>query len=102
MVRHVVMWNFKEDIPKENWETLAKEADTSMKALIGQIPGLTFAEMLLNAIETSTRDVMLVCELETVEDLKAYQDNPLHRGVAKERISPFVCDRACFDYEISC
>ena len=47
MVKHLVMWNFKEDFPEEKKEALAKEADTRLKALVGQIKGLTFAEMKL-------------------------------------------------------
>ena len=29
MVKHLVMWNFKEDFPEEKKETLAKEASES-------------------------------------------------------------------------
>lgn len=43
MVKHLVMWNFKEDFPEEKKEALAKEADARLKALVGQIKGLTFA-----------------------------------------------------------
>lgn len=50
MVKHLVMWNFKEDFPEEKKETLAKEADARLKALVGQIKGLTFAEMKLNRL----------------------------------------------------
>ena len=50
MVKHLVMWNFKEDFPEEKKEALAKEADARLKALVGQIKGLTFAEMKLNKL----------------------------------------------------
>ena len=45
MVKHLVMWNFKEDFPEEKKEEMAKEADARLKALVGQIKGLSFAEM---------------------------------------------------------
>ena len=82
MVKHLVMWNFKEDFPEEKKEALAKEADARLKALVGQIKGLTFAEMKLNRL------------------LAAYQVHPLHVAVATEIIKPATCDRACFDYEV--
>ena len=55
MVKHLVMWNFKEDFPEEKKEALAKEADARLKALVGQIKGLTFAEINLNRLPGSNR-----------------------------------------------
>ena len=100
MVKHLVMWNFKEDFPEEKKETLAKEADARLKALVGQIKGLTFAKMKLNRLPGSNRELLLVSDVETAEDLAAYQVHPLHVAVATEIIKPATCDRACFDYEV--
>jgi hypothetical protein len=94
------MWNFKEDFPEEKKEAMAKEADARLKALVGQIKGLTFAEMRLNQLHGSNRELLLVSELETPEDLDAYQVHPLHVAVAEEVIKPAACDRVCFDYEV--
>ena len=71
MVKHLVMWNFKEDFPEEKKETLAKEADARLKALVGQIKGLTFAEMKLNRLPGSNRELLLISDVETAEDLAA-------------------------------
>lgn len=100
MVKHIVMWNFQKDFPEEKKEALAKEADDRLKALVGQIKGLTFAEMKLNRLPGSNRDLMLVSDLDTPEDLEAYQVHPLHVAVATEVIKPVTCDRACFDYVV--
>lgn len=100
MVKHLVMWNFKKDFPEEKKEAMAKEADARLKALVGQIKGLTFAEMRLNQLHGSNRELLLVSELETPEDLDAYQVHPLHVAVAEEVIKPAACDRVCFDYEV--
>ena len=100
MVKHLVMWNFKEDFPEEKKEALAKEADARLKALVGQIKGLTFAEMKLNRLPGSNRELLLISDVETAEDLAAYQVHPLHVTVATEIIKPATCDRACFDYEV--
>lgn len=100
MVKHLVMWNFKEDFPEEKKEEKAREADERLKALVGQIKGLTFAEMRLNRLPGSSRELLLISELETVEDLDAYQVHPLHVAVAEEVIKPAACDRVCFDYEM--
>lgn len=100
MVKHLVMWNFKEDFPEEKKEAMAQEADARLKALVGQVKGLTFAEMRLNKLHRSNRELLLVSELETPEDLDAYQVHPLHVAVAEEVIKPAACDRVCFDYEV--
>lgn len=99
MVKHLVMWNFKDGFPEEQKEAVAKEADTRLKALVGQIKGLTFAEMKLNRLPGSNRELLLVSDVDTAEDLAAYQVHPLHVAVAAEVIKPVTCDRACFDYE---
>ena len=100
MVKHLVMWNFKEDFPAEKKEETAREADKRLKALVGQIKGLAFAEMRLNRLPGSSRELLLISELETPEDLDAYQVHPLHVAVAEEVIKPAACDRVCFDYEM--
>ena len=99
MVKHLVMWNFKEDFPEEKKEEMAKEADARLKALVGQIKGLTFAEMKRNRLPGSSHDLLLVSDLETAEDLEGYQVHPLHVAVANQVIKPATCNRACFHYE---
>lgn len=39
MVKHLVMWNFREGFPEEKKEEKAREADERLKALVGQIKG---------------------------------------------------------------
>ena len=85
---------------QEKKAEMAREADRRLKALVGQIRGLTFAEMRLNQLHGSNRELLLISELETPEDLDAYQVHPLHVAVAEEVIKPAACDRVCFDYEV--
>ena len=67
---------------------------------MGQIKGLTYAEMKRNRLPGSSRDLLLVSELETVADLEAYQTHPLHVPVAIEVLKTAACDLVCFVYEM--
>jgi len=100
MVKHIVMWNFKEGFPEDQKEAFAKEADARIKTLVGQVEGLTLAEIRLNRLPGSNRELILLSELDTPEDLLAYQVHPLHKAFGAEVIRPATCDRACFDYVI--
>lgn len=100
MVKHYVMWNFNADFPQEKKAELAAEVDRRLKALIGVVKGLNLAEMHLNELEGSNRELLLVSELDTPEELAAYQVHPLHVAIATELIKPNTCDRACFDYVV--
>ena len=99
MVKHLVMWNFNGDFPEEKKAELAAEIDGRLKALIGKVEGLSYAEMKLNRLEGSNRELLLISEVDTAENLAAYQVHPLHAAIAAELIKPNTCDRACFDYE---
>ncbi len=100
MVKHLIMWNFKEDFPEEKKEAFALEADKRIKALIGPVKGLTSAEIKLNRLPGSNRELMLLTDFDSPEDLAAYQVHPLHVAFGSELIKPSTCDRACFDFEI--
>ena len=100
MVVHLVMWNFKEDFPQDKKEELAKAVDTRLKALIGVVKGLERAEMKLSDLSGSNRELLLISELDSAEDLAAYQIHPLHVAIAEELIKPNTADRACFDYTV--
>ena len=100
MVKHIVMWNFREDFPEEKKEALVQEANARFKAMVGQVRGLNSAELRLNRLPGSNRELMLLCELDTPEDLEGYQVHPLHVAVGTEVIKPATCDRACFDYVV--
>lgn len=97
MVKHMVFWNFREDFPQEKKEAFVSEANERFGALVGQIKGLTFAEVTLASLPGCTRDLMLLTELETAEDIEGYQKSPLHLAVANELVRPATCDRVCFD-----
>lgn len=79
MIKHVVMWKFKEG-EYENM-LLFRERLLSLK---GKIPEIMAMEVGVN-INASDRsfDAVLISEFDSLDALKAYSANPLHVEVSK-------------------
>ena len=98
MVNHIVMWKFKPEVAEEKKESIKKEMEANLKALVGKVPGLLTVEFVSNPIPSSTHDIALVTTLEKAEDIAAYAVHPEHVRVADTYVRPYVMERACLDY----
>jgi len=94
MVRHVILWNLKEESKTDSIKLAIK---TNLEALSGKIPGLLEIRVFISPLETSNCDVMLYSEFESAEALKAYAVHPDHVYVADTYVSPFTASRVCMD-----
>ena len=101
MVKHMVMWSFKEEIPEEKKPELKAQIKEHLEGLVGVVPGLIKAEVVTDLLPSSTRDLCLITELESAEALAAYAVNPNHVHVADTYVRPNVCDRVAMDLELS-
>ena len=92
MIKHIVMWKFKEG-EQENMLLFRDR----LLALKGKIPEIRAMEVGIN-INPSDRsyDAVLVSEFDSLEALKAYSTNPLHVEVSNFcktiRTSSVSCD----------
>lgn len=79
MIRHIVMWKFREG-EEENMLIFRDR----LMALRGKIPEIRSMEVGIN-MNSSDRsfDAVLVSEFDSLEALKAYSTNPLHVEVSK-------------------
>ena len=98
MVNHIVMWNFKPEVPEMEKETIKKAMEENLKSLVGKVPGLLTVEFVSNPMQSSTHDIALVTTLEKPEDVAIYGAHPEHVKVADTYVRPYVKDRACLDY----
>ena len=98
MVNHIVMWNFKPEVPEAEKETIKKAMEENLKSLVGKVPGLLTVEFVSNPLSSSTHDIALVTTLEKAEDVAVYGAHPEHVRVADTYVRPYVKDRACLDY----
>jgi len=97
-VKHIVMWQFKEDIKEAQKDELKKNMKENLTALVGIVPGLLKADFEVAPISSSTHDMALITEFDTEESLKGYGIHEAHVKVANTYVRPYVCNRACLDY----
>ncbi len=97
MVRHVILWNLKEEFNTPDTKRGIKEG---LEGLVGIIDGLVEIEVITDPLSTSNCDVMLWSVFESVEALANYAKHPEHIRVADTFVRPFTLSRVCMDYEV--
>ena len=100
MVKHVILWNLKDEYDAEEKARIKKDIKESLEALVGKIPGLLEMKINIEGLPSSTADLMLDSTFESAEAVKGYAVHPEHVAVADGKVRPFTATRACLDYEI--
>ncbi len=100
MVKHVILWNLKDEYNAEEKARIKAEIKEGLESLAGKIPGLLEMHINIDGLPSSTVDLMLDSTFESAEALKGYSVHPEHVAVADGKVRPFTATRACFDYEI--
>lgn len=100
MVKHVILWTLKEELSKEEKETVKQEIKAGLEGLAGQIPRLVDIQVNIHGLASSNADLMLDSSFETEEALKGYSVHPAHVAVADGKVRPYTASRVCLDYEI--
>ncbi len=93
MVKHIVMYTFKEDVDKE---AAVKIIASALEPLVGKIPGLLHME-IRGAYQGM--DYALYSEFESKQALADYAVHPLHLE-AKTHFHHFLATRVAADYEV--
>ena len=94
MVKHIVLYTFKEGVDKAEAVSIIKE---QLEPLVGVIPGLTHME--IRAAYQGGMDYALYSEFESREALANYAGHPAHQA-AKEHFWDFLDTRVCADYDL--
>ena len=98
MVKHIIIWNFKEELSLEEKAEAAEKIKSGLEGLKGQIDGLEEINVYANPLGSSNGDIMLDSTFTDEDALKGYQVNPKHIEVATY-VRSKVGDRKCFDFE---
>lgn len=100
MVKHVILWNLKEELTANEKAKVKKEAKENLEALKGKIPGLVDITINIEGLASSNVDMMLDSTFTDEASLKGYAVHPDHVYVADNFVRPYTAHRACLDYEI--
>ena len=101
MVKHIILWNLKDEFSGEEKEKIKLGIKEGLEGLKGKIPGLLDVNVYINGLESSTADVMLDSSFEDENALKNYSVHPEHVAVADGKVRPFTKARSCLDFCIS-
>ncbi len=99
MVKHVIIWSFKEELTKEERKSAKIKIKAGLEGLIEKIDGLVEIHVETEPLESSSGDLMLDSLFVDEDALKGYQENPDHIAVATY-VRSVMGERKCFDFEV--
>ena len=99
MVKHIIIWTFKDEFSTEEKEKIKAEAKEALEALSGNIDGLLDITLVTELLPSSNGEMMLDSTFESAEALAYYQKHTLHLAAADTFVRPFTASKLCIDYE---
>lgn len=99
MVKHVILWQLKDELSESEKKEVSAGIKEGLEGLKGQIPGLIDVKVVIDKLESSNADVMLDTSFESEEALKGYATHPKHVAVADSKVRPYTKTRVCMDYK---
>lgn len=99
MVKHVIIWDFKDELTAEQKKEAAARMKEGLEGLKGVVEGLVSIKVNTELLGTSNGDIMLDSEFVDEKALAYYADHPAHVKV-KEYVHTVVKARKCVDYVV--
>ena len=100
MVKHIILWQLKDELSAQEKELVKKEIKAGLEDLKGKGPGLVDIHVQISALDSSNADLMLDVTLEDAAALKGYAVHPDHLAVANSKVRPYTKTRICIDFQI--
>ena len=100
MIKHIVMWKFKESAEGKTREENMTFVKDSLYALVGVIDEIKKMEIGFDITHSDmSMDLVLLTEFETVEAMKTYAVHPEHVKVSTY-VRKVIESRVVLDYEM--
>ena len=100
MVKHVILWQLKDEYSQTEKEQIKEEIKAGLENLQGKIPGLMDIHVYTNGLSSSNADLMLDSSFADEDSLQGYAVHPEHVKVADGKVRPHTKSRVCLDYEV--
>lgn len=100
MVKHIILWQLKDEFSEEEKMEIKKEIKDGLEGLQGKISGLLDIKVNIYGLDSSNADLMLDSTFENEQSLKEYAIHPEHVKVADGKVRPFTKNRVCIDFEV--
>ena len=97
MVRHIVAWNYKEELSEQERLLTGERVKESLEAICPLVEGAVSIHVELTPLSSGNRSVILSALFQNEEALSAYQAHPKHQE-AGVLIRSVLVDRACADF----
>lgn len=97
MIRHIVMWSFKDGFTEDENISNAQKIKSGLEALTSEVEGVISLEVIISPLKSSNRDIVLNSLFENEESLAAYQSHPSHALIGNF-IGTVTVNRSCIDY----
>jgi hypothetical protein len=98
MIKHIVLFKFKEDLPDVEKKSKMQKIKTGLEALAEKVETLKKMEVGINCNQDEEYDLSLTSEFDSMEGLNAYAVHPEHLKIGKI-IREILDKRACVDYD---
>ncbi len=100
MVRHIVMWKFKDEAEGLTKEENLLKVKAMLEVLPEKIDFIRHMEVRLNENDNGKNfDAVLISEFDSIEDVKRYRVHPDHVKIS-QYVSLVRLDRASVDYTL--
>lgn len=99
MIRHVILWQLKDELTDEEKENLKQKIKESLEGLQGKIDGLLYVKVVIDGLSSSNADVYLDSAVTDEKALDVYQNYPEHVDIKKNLIGPNAKTRVCMDFK---
>ena len=97
MIRHLVMWDYRDGLSDAEKAAGVKEMRTRLEALVGVVPGLVSLKVITDVLPTGNRPILLNSLFEDEAALMGYFPHPAHVA-AGEFVRSITQNRSCVDY----
>ena len=99
MIKHIVAWNFKQELSQQENYNNAKKVKEELEGLKAKIEEIKTIEVIIEPLKSGSFDVILLSEFDSAEALEVYQIHEEHLRVSRF-VGTVLINRKCIDYEI--